>query len=110
MKKTLGVAIFLTALAGCKFDNNGANEDAAADASAKTSSTYAVVIGMENSKFAGACPGAKLDSDRMYALLSKCTAKSVLLQDKDATRYNVKKAIEKGIADAGGGLFILYYS
>lgn len=80
------------------------------DVNAKTSSTYAVVIGMEDSKFAGACPGSKLDSNRMYALLSKYAQNTLLLQDKNATRANVKGAIEGYVEKSGTGLFILYYS
>lgn len=72
--------------------------------------TYAVVIGMEHSLFAGDCPGAGLDAERMYALMSKYAKNIIHLSDNNATHKNVKKSIEDGIANSGSGLFILFYS
>lgn len=79
-------------------------------ASVKTTETYAVVIGMENSRFAGPCPGAKLDSDRMCSLISKYAKRTTLLQDSNATHARVKAAIEDAVSKSANGLFILYYS
>lgn len=111
MKTLAGIAMTITMIVGgCVHDNGGVEGIDDIDVSAKTSSTYAVVIGMEYSKFAGSCPGAKLDSNRMYSLLSKYTQNCVLLQDEKATRSNVRSAIENGISKSENGLFILYYS
>ena len=70
----------------------------------------AVVVGMENSRFAGSCPGAKYDSDRMYKLLSQYTKSIVLLQDSAATRAAIVSAMKKGIESSADGLFVFYYS
>ena len=109
MVKLLGMAIGLGLVSsGCIHGHGGTNGDD--DCYAKTSSTYAVVIGMENSKFAGACPGARYDSDRMKSLLSKYASEVRILQDESATKANVRAAIEWGIEKSGSGLFVFYYS
>lgn len=94
---------------GCINQPSDQTEDGA-EVSAKTSGIYAVVIGMENSQFAGACPGAGLDADRMYSLISQNAIDTVLLKNEKATHYAVKSAIQKGIERSGAGLFMLYYS
>lgn len=112
MKKLLGMAIAF-GLLGCGCIHDGGNTVPSGDdttVNVKTTATYAVVIGMENSKFAGACPGAKLDSDRMFSLISKYAQNIVLLQDENATRATVRGAIESAVAKSENGLFILYYS
>lgn len=113
MKKLTGLAVSLGLfVCGCIQDGGGNNNPSTDDTvvNVKTTATYAVVIGMENSRFAGACPGAKLDSDRMYALISKYAQRTTLLQDSNATRAQVRTAIEDAIARSDNGLFILYYS
>lgn len=113
MHKMIGVAV-ATGLfvCGCIQDGGGNNNPSTSDTvvNVKTTATHAVVIGMENSRFAGACPGAKFDSDRMYSLISKYAQDTVLLQDDKATRATVRSAIETAIAKSENGLFILYYS
>ena len=112
MKKLLGMTIAF-GLFGCGCIHDGGNTVPSGDdttVNVKTTATYAVVIGMENSKFAGACPGAKLDSDRMFSLISKYAQNIVLLQDENATRATVRGAIESAVAKSENGLFILYYS
>ena len=109
MYKFLSIVLAIGLMVGgCKHtDNNNGNPS---DVVSKASNTYAVVIGMEKSNFAGACSGSRLDSNRMYNLISKYAINTVLLQDEAATKANVKSAIEKGIAQSKNGLFILYYS
>lgn len=113
MNKFISVSAVLSLFAcGCIEDGGVQNNPSPDDinGSVKTATTYAVVIGMENSKFAGACPGAKLDSDRMYSLISKYAQNTVLLQDEKATRATVRSAVENAIGKCGNGLFILFYS
>lgn len=77
---------------------------------AQSTNTYVVVVGMENSQFAGRCSGAGYDADRMYKLLSQYTQHSILLRDSNATKANVVKALKEAIAKAGDGLVIFFYS
>ena len=71
---------------------------------------YAVVIGVENSRRFGACPGARHDSLQMKKLLKDISAMEYLL-DANATKDHVvqmvKDMIEKVPED---GIFILTYS
>ena len=90
-------------IGGCKSDEDSAP-------AAKSTNTYAVVVGMENSRFAGACPGAGYDADRMYELLKQCSVSAILLRDSNATKANVVKALDKAINQAGDGLVIFFYS
>ena len=90
-------------LLGCKTSGDGKPE-------AKSTNTYAVVVGMENSGFAGACPGAGYDADRMYKLLSSYTQNIVLFRDSNATKANVASALSKAIENANDGLVIFFYS
>lgn len=76
----------------------------------REANVYAVVIGMENSRFAGACPGAGYDADRMYKLLSKYAPNIVLLRNGNATKEKVVNAINRAVAGAKDGLVIVYYS
>lgn len=80
------------------------------EVSTRTTAVHAVVVGMEYSKFAGACPGAALDASRMYALLARHANSVILLQSENATHFAVKDAIQGAIERSGTGLFILYYS
>ena len=112
MRTTIGTIFTLCALlAGCDPSIDDENDDInTTNDSIRTSETYAVVIGMEKSKFAGDCPGAKLDSNRMHTLISKYAKQTVLLQDANATRANVHTAIETAIAKSASGLCIISYS
>lgn len=100
----------LISAGGCDLtvNNNGTPEPVSTNAPATT--TCAVVVGMENSKFAGSCPGAKYDSDRMYKVIAQYTEDIVLLQDSAATKSAIVEAMKKGVEKSGDGLFILYYS
>lgn len=111
MLKTLSSFFMLVGMlaGGCINDPTQQPEDITADA-VRTSGVYAVVVGMEDSQFAGACPGAGLDADRMYALISKNAQDAILLKNEKATHSAVKSAIQNGIEKSKTGLFILYYS
>lgn len=76
----------------------------------KGSYTYAVVVGMENSRFAGSCPGARYDAMRMSQLLTKYTDNVKTFIDGAATKAAVKAALADAISKAGNGLVIFYYS
>lgn len=105
----------LMAVAGCDLTSTNGPGPTIDDTSSKTNdiaktSVCAVVVGMENSKFAGSCPGAKYDSERMYDLISQYSADVTLLQDSAATKSAIVAAMQRGVAKAGDGLFVLYYS
>ena len=68
----------------------------------------AVIVGVENSKFAGNCPGAKRDSNNMTSFLKKRVGKTVTLQDKEATKSAVKKALSDAVESYDYVVF--YYS
>ena len=88
---------------GCKSDKEPKQET-------KSTNTYVVVVGMENSNFAGACPGAGYDADRMYKLLSVYSPNIELYKDAKATKVNVVAALKKAIEVAKDGLVIFCYS
>lgn len=107
----------LLSTAGCEYTPNGttpAGQNPPAPATAATNlptaKISAVVVGMENSAFAGSCPGAKFDSDRMFKLISQYSKDVVLLQDKAATRAAIVSALTKGVQNSADGLFVFYYS
>ena len=107
MKKIFMAAIAVLSLCavlvGCKHEETYV-------VAAKSTNTYVVVVGMENSKFAGSCPGAGYDADRMYKLLSQYTSNIVLFRDSNATKANVANALKSAITQANDGLVIFYYS
>lgn len=107
MKKGSFVAammmVFCVICIGCKMGDE-------TNSMAKSTNTYAVVVGMEKSQFAGECPGAGYDADRMYKLLEQYTAGLVLLRDNNATKANVVDALTRAIENAGNGLVVFYYS
>ena len=107
MKNRLTVLLFAAFMClgfgGCKTDGTPQPE-------AKSTNTYVVVVGMENSKFAGDCPGAGYDADRMYKLLSAYTPNIVLFRDSNATKANVTAALSKAVANANNGLVVFCYS
>lgn len=113
MKTLFGIVFSTCLLAGGCINEGNTDNSGSTDRTndcLTASATYSVVIGMENSRFAGSCPGAKYDSDRMYELLSKYSDSAFLLQDGKATRASVKEAIQNAVEKCGNGLFILYYS
>ena len=77
---------------------------------AKSGNTYVVVVGMENSKVAGGCPGAGYDADRMFNLWKQYTTNAVLFRDSTATKANVAAALTSAVEKAGEGLVLFYYS
>ena len=107
MKKLLAAIVSASMLCigiiGCKSIKQQQQEP-------KTTNTYVVVVGMENSKFAGSCPGAGYDADRMYKLLSSYTPNIVLFRDSNATKANVVAALTKAVEKAQEGLLIFCYS
>lgn len=123
MKKLLSIMErnFISALAvaaclvvGCKTDveeeslTEAIVEEESLTEAIQSSSTYALVVGMENSDAFGSCPGAALDARRMKELLSRYTKNVTYLTDKSATYGAVKSAMENGVKN--GDLFIFYYS
>lgn len=105
MKKFLKVitvfALGMLGIAGCK-------EIPQDESIERASNTYAVVVGMDKSAFAGECPGAAYDARRMYSLLSQYTANIKLFINESAKKDAVKDAIKNGVKN--GELFIFYYS
>lgn len=91
MKKLLIMAA-LAALTGC--------------VTIPSSDTAVVVIGMENSKTYGNCPGAGIDASIMAKILSD-HGKVTTLRDAQATRSAVRSALAKG---ASKDFLIIYYS
>jgi len=69
--------------------------------------TSVVVIGMENSKVYGKCPGAKFDSDRMYQLFKSKFDDVTLLQSNTATKRSVLAALNNA---AKADFMIVFYS
>lgn len=112
MLKSLASIVMLVGMVatGCKHNTENSETEITTVDSAKATATYAVVIGMENSRFAGSCPGAALDADRMYEVIKAEAKHTVLLKDQSATKAKVAAAIAEGIEKSGDGLFILYYS
>lgn len=74
----------------------------------KNPNAAAVVIGMEYSTFAGACPGALKDSQRMFKLWSAYTDNIVLFNDMNATKSAVVAALKNAIDNYE--LVYIYYS
>jgi len=115
MKKLFFSLTLIAVLAGCTHETTVTDTETEATVVteiARTSSVNYVCIGMETSARFGACPGCKLDSDRMHAFLKNTFGYTgVLLQSEQATKQNVTQAITQGIRNTPtGGLFILYYS
>jgi len=105
MKKLMAmVAIAACFVVGCKTEQDGEQPTEAV----MSPTTYAVVVGMENSDCFGSCPGAAYDAQRMRELLSHYTENVTYLTNKDATYKTVTDAMKRGVAN--GELFILYYS
>lgn len=104
----MSVVIACFWIVGCKDISNWCGD---CTPTAKATNTYAVVVGLENSRFAGACPGAGYDADRMYRLVSPYVGNNkVLLRDANATKANVVNALRNAVARVNDGLVIFYYS
>ena len=97
------VATFSLLILGCKTHFNTID-------TAKATNTYIVVVGMEYSRFAGDCPGAGYDADRMYNVLSYHSKNIVLLKDSAATKSRVVSELTQAVENAKDGLVILCYS
>ncbi len=74
----------------------------------KDPSTWVVCVGMENSQFAGQCPGAEYDCKRMVRLLGQYTTNINSFISSQATYAKVKTALTRAAENAD--LFIFYYS
>ena len=103
LKGLAAIAMICGLFSGCKHDEINYS-------TAKSTNTCAVIVGMENSRFAGACPGAGYDAERMYKLLSQYAAHVAFFRDGNATKANVVNALKSAIAKAKDGLVIFYYS
>lgn len=102
MIKILDIILFssLIFLGGCKISNDYQIVE-------KSSKTSVLVIGVENGKKFGKCPGSKLDSNGMYNLLKQYTDNIVLLQDSAATKSKVVDELKNVVTN---DLAIIYYS
>ena len=97
-------AAALAFASGCA-SNSAAPSEPLSDAA--RASVSAVVIGVENSKFAGSCPGAAYDSRRIASLFGYYASNVTYLTDANATRSSVSAALKKAVQS---DLCILYYS
>lgn len=73
-----------------------------------SNTTYVVTVGMENSNWAGACPGAGVDCTRMTELFKKYTTNVVSFQSEKANKKDIVKAMTAAAEKAE--LFIFFYS
>lgn len=108
MKKIYAFALsaVVAAFAGCK-DIGAPNHASVDSGTSRSNRTSAVVIGMENSRFAGSCPGAKYDAERMRSLIGRYTADVACFYDSMATHDAVAAAMERAVK---ADLCIIYYS
>ena len=97
-------AAALAFASGCA-SNSVAPSEPLSDAA--RASVSAVVIGVENSKFAGSCPGAAYDSRRIASLFGYYASNVTYLTDANATRSSVSAALKRAVQS---DLCILYYS
>ena len=100
--KMLVFALLAALVGGCTPSGGG-------DSAAKTNKVEAsaVVIGMENSKWAGSCPGAHVDATNMYREFSNRFTDVALFEDAKATKSAVKAALTKA---AQSDFMVLFYS
>ena len=108
MNRTFAFAIsaVVAAFAGCKDIDAHTDEPSGSDVS-RSNRTSAVVIGMENSRFAGSCPGSRYDAERMRTLVGRYTADLAYFCDSAATHEAVAAAMRKAVE---ADLCIIYYS
>ena len=103
----VALTAFVCLFSGCKTDDS-VDQLLAEVKTNKSATTYVVTVGMENSKFAGACPGAGIDAKRMTELLRAYSDNVVAFSSETAVKKDVVKAIENAVAKAE--LFIFFYS
>ena len=103
----VALTAFAFLFSGCKTDDS-VGQSLAEVKTNKSATTYVVTVGMENSKFAGACPGAGIDAKRMTELLRAYSDNVVAFSSETAVKKDVVKAIENAVAKAE--LFIFFYS
>jgi hypothetical protein len=109
MIKMITTLFATSLLSGCfLFGNSNGSSPDYGPAPTKSPTTGAVVIGVEISDFAGACPGSRVDSTRMTQLWSLYTDNVVTLVDKTATRAAVISALEDAVSKYE--LVCIYYS
>ena len=73
-----------------------------------SNTTYVVTVGMENSAWAGSCPGAGIDCTRMTELFKAYTPNIRTFQSEKANKKDIVAAMKNAAANAE--LFIFYYS
>lgn len=94
------IIIFLAVgVVGCKTGD--------CDPIVRTTNMAAVVIGMENSQFAGSCPGAAYDAQRMRSLLYNYTSDIAYFSDATAKHDTVLSALKHA---AEAELCVVFYS
>lgn len=103
----VALTAFACLFSGCKTDDS-VDQSLAEVKTNKSATTYVVTVGMENSKFAGACPGAGIDAKRMTEILHAYSDNVVAFSSETAVKKDVVKAIENAVAKAE--LFIFFYS
>ena len=103
----VALTAFACLFSGCKTDDS-VGQSLAEVKTNKSATTYVVTVGMENSKFAGACPGAGIDSKRMTEILHTYSDNVVAFSSETAVKADVQKAMENAASKAE--LFIFYYS
>lgn len=91
----------MTIAVGCKTINKHMFEQA------DKKSTGVLCIGMENSRYAGNCPGAGIDATRMHRLLKKYSDNATLLISQQATKAVV---VQKMVEACQKDLAIIFYS
>lgn len=99
-------------LSGCITDDDNQTINSAINTNLlssikKSPTTSAVIIGMENSKAFGNCPGSALDSNNAETIISAYTDNIIVLNDKNATIRNVSNALNDAVTNE---LCIIYYS
>lgn len=96
----------LLGVAGCKFFGN--NDTDYGPEPVKTNAMGVVIIGMEQSNYAGNCPGARVDASRMEEIFRKYTDNVTVLLDSKATKSAVVTAFEDVVAKYD--FSVIYYS
>ena len=92
----LATCLLTTSFKGCKdIQSTQPNHSQETNIVVQTSSS-AVCIGVENG-WAGPCPGAKIDAQRMASLLKTQVNEVTVLLDKEATVANVKAAFSEAV-------------
>lgn len=102
LNRTLVVAAMLVC-SSCKPEGG---DDPQPDTRTNTT-VRAVVIGMENSKFAGSCPGAHTDAIRMMETFRGWYPDVTLLENENATKESVLAALNRA---AEADFMIVFYS